>query len=547
MFNTTTSGAHDWPAMIESARSHLPESNAHLALLFGLGAPVVIILLNALRQILPKNSSDPPHVFHWIPIVGSAIEYGTNPVPFFMKNKEKHGDVFTFTMLGREITAALGAKGNNFVLGGKSLDFNAEDAYTHFTTPVFGTDVVYDVPNDVFMQQKKFVKVALSVDKFRSYVGMIEEEVEDFIASEPCFAAAKTKGEWGSFDVVDVMQEITILTASRTLQGKEIRSALDKSFAGLYNDLDGGFTPLNFLFPNLPLPSYRKRDAANKKMTEFYVDILRKRIAAGEVDEEDTMASLVQQRYKDGRPLKEHEIAHIMIALLMAGQHTSSATGSWVLLHVARNPDVAQAIYDEQVKHFASPDGRLRDMTYEEMRELPVLDSVIRETLRVHPPIHSIMRKVREPVPVPATLSSPAGKTEGVFVVPKGHFVLASPSVSQVDPTVWADAETWEPKRWREQSGAAASAKEYEKGDGETIDYGYGAVSKGTESPYQPFGAGRHRCIGEQFAYLQLGTILATFVRDFELKLAHDVPEHNYHTMIVMPKHPRQIQYRRRQ
>lgn len=33
-------------------------------------------------------------------------------------------------MLGREITAALGAKGNNFVLGGKSLDFNAEDAYT---------------------------------------------------------------------------------------------------------------------------------------------------------------------------------------------------------------------------------------------------------------------------------------------------------------------------------------------------------------------------------------------------------------------------------
>ena len=50
----------------------------------------------------------------------------------------------------------------------------------------------------------------------------------------------------------------------------------------------------------------------------------------------------------------------------------------------------------------------------------------------------------------------------------------------------------------------------------ETEDYGYGLVSKGAASPYLPFGAGRHRCIGEQFAYVQLQTILATVVRDFK-------------------------------
>ena len=38
--------------------------------------------------------------------------------------------------------------------------------------------------------------------------------------------------------------EITICTATATLQGKEIRAGMDKSFAGLYHDLDGGFTPL---------------------------------------------------------------------------------------------------------------------------------------------------------------------------------------------------------------------------------------------------------------------------------------------------------------
>ena len=129
------------------------------------------------------------------------------------------------------------------------------------------------------MEQKKFVKVGLSADNLVAYVGMIEEEIEDFIRHDQNFKVYQTNdiNEWGSFDVVQVMQEITILTASRTLQGKEVRGSLDKSFAELYNDLDNGFTPLNFMFPNLPLPSYRRRDKAHLKMSEFYVNIVKKR------------------------------------------------------------------------------------------------------------------------------------------------------------------------------------------------------------------------------------------------------------------------------
>jgi sterol 14alpha-demethylase len=51
--------------------------------------------------------------------------------------------------------------------------------------------------------------------------------------------------------------------------------------------------------------------------------------------------ALMKQSYRNSTPLMDHEIAHIMIALLMAGQHTSSASGSWALLHLANNPDVA--------------------------------------------------------------------------------------------------------------------------------------------------------------------------------------------------------------
>jgi cytochrome P450 len=98
---------------------------------------------------------------------------------------------------------------------------------------------------------------------------------------------------------------------------------------------------------------------------------------------------------------------------------------------------------------------------------------------------------------VPTSVAAPAiPEKNASYIVPKGHFVLASPGVAQMDPTVWQDASIWNPHRWVDEKGVANKALEDYNG-GDKVDYGYGAVSKGTESPYQPFGAGRHRCIGE--------------------------------------------------
>lgn len=120
------------------------------------------------------------------------------------------------------------------------------------------------------------------------------------------------------------------------------------------------------------------------------------------------MAALCGQTYKDGRAVTDREVAHMLTALLMAGQHTSSSSVSWTVMHLANSPAVvyvfffsslshmvhhtfSEALYQEQVKHFSNPDGTLRSMTYEEMKDLPVLDGIIRETLRLHSPIHTIM------------------------------------------------------------------------------------------------------------------------------------------------------------
>jgi sterol 14-demethylase len=144
------------------------------------------------------------------------------------------------------------------------------------------------------------------------------------------------------------------------------------------------------------------------------------------------------------------------------------------------------------------------------------------------------MRYVRADLLVPGTLSAPSKDAQ--FVVPKGHYVLASPAVSQIDNTLWLRAKDWLPRRWTDPEGQAQQAfKQYVDESGEKVDYGFGAVSKGTESPYQPFGAGRHRCIGEQFAYIQLGTLISTVVRDTEMRIPGGVPPPNYHVSADFP------------
>ncbi|KAG9808264.1 hypothetical protein KCV05_g22173, partial [Aureobasidium melanogenum] len=85
--------------------------------------------------------------------------------------------------------------------------------------------------------------------------------------------------------------------------------------------------------------------------------------------------------------------------------------------------------------------------------------------------------------------------------------------------------------------------------DDEKTDYGYGLVSKGASSPYLPFGAGRHRCIGEQFAYVQLQTILVTMVQSFKFRNLNGregVVDTDYSSLFSRPLAPASIHYEKR-
>jgi cytochrome P450 len=328
---------------------------------------------------------------------------------------------------------------------------------------------------------------------------LIADEVQTYVKRNPVF-----KGSKGSFDVTTSMAQLTIFTASRSLQGKEVRDKFDESFADLYHDLDQGFTPYNFLLPWFPFPHNRRRDIAHQKMVDTYTSIIRKRRAQDSENTEhsqDMIWNLMQCVYKNGNQIPEHEIAHMMIALLMAGQHSSSSTITWILLNLANRPEITEELIAEQK---AVLGDHLPPLTYEDLPKLPLHAQVVKETLRMHAPIHSIMRKVKTTMPVEGTS----------MIVPDTHTLMASPIYCAMSPEYFPNPTRWEPHRWDQDSSGVALP---EMKDEEKIDYGYGLVTKGASSPYLPFGAGRHRCIGEQFAYVQLQVILIMFIREFKL------------------------------
>lgn len=247
------------------------------------------------------------------------------------------------------MTVYLGIDGNDFILNGKLQDVNAEEIYAPLTTPVFGRDIIYDCPNAKLMEQKKFVKFGLTQAALCSYVQLIEQETIDYLESSSAF-----KGHSGTVNIPAAMAEITIYTAGRALQGAEVRKKLTAEFAELYHDLDLGFRPINFLVPWAPLPQNRRRDVAHAKMRSIYIDIINERRRSGQVTQNsdvDMIWHLMGCVYKNGQPIPDTEIAHMMITLLMAGQHSSSSSSSWIMLRLASRPDIVEELYQEQVQN----------------------------------------------------------------------------------------------------------------------------------------------------------------------------------------------------
>lgn len=469
-----------------------------------LAASVFTLTLGYVSKRLLKESADkdakyPPYIPSSIPFLGHAITFGKSPIEFLENAYEKYGPVFSFTMVGKTFTYLLGSDAATLMFNSKNEDLNAEDVYSKLTTPVFGKGVAYDVPNPIFLEQKKMLKTGLNIARFKEHVKLIEAETIEYF---------QRWGESGERNLFEALSELIILTASSCLHGKEIRSMLNERVAQLYADLDGGFSHAAWLLPTwVPLPSFRKRDKAHREIKNIFYKVIEKRRKSG-ATADDILQTLIDATYKDGRPLTDDEIAGMLIGLLLAGQHTSSTTSAWMGFFLARDKALQDRCYAEQ-KAVCGED--LPPLDFDQLKDLNLLERCLKETLRLRPPIMTMMRMARTP------------QTAAGYTIPVGHQVCVSPTVNHRLQDAWVERMDFKPERYLNDNPAA-----------------------GEKFAYIPFGAGRHRCIGENFAYVQIKTIWSTLLRMYEFELVDGYfPTINYTTMIHTPHNP-VIRYKRR-
>jgi sterol 14alpha-demethylase len=315
-------------------------------------------------------------------------------------------------------------------------------------------------------------------------------------------------GDTGEIDLLEFMKELTIYTSSHCLLGDEFRYELNEEFAKIYHDLEKGVNPLAFVFPYLPLPVFRRRDKARVRLQELVTGIIAKRAQKPEKSE-DAFQLLIESKYDDGSHLSAHEITGMLIGTIFAGHHTTAGTAAWTLLELARRPEQLELVLDELDQHFGA-DG---EVTFQSLREIPVLENVIKEVLRLHPPLIFLIRKVMQDFHFKG------------YTVKAGKYVCASPRVSHRIVDVFPDPEKFDPDRYSE--ARQEDAKPFN---------------------WIAFGGGKHKCTGNAFALLQLKAIFSILLRryTFELIDDKDIYQDDFTQMVVQPVSPCRVRYIKR-
>ncbi|HJQ42700.1 MAG TPA: cytochrome P450 [Jatrophihabitantaceae bacterium] len=435
----------------------------------------------------------PPRVRGGLPWFGHMLSYGRNPYEFVAKVAAEHGEIASFVMLGQRIVLLTGAGASDLFYRSPDELLDQSAAYK-VMTPIFGEGLLYDATPQRKDEQLAMLVPPLRGDAMRDHAPKISREVRHLTSAW---------GASGRVDAVTFMQELTINTATACLLGPELRYEVNAEFVQLYHDLERAVSPLAYSFPNLPLPKFRRRDAARRRLQEIVGDIVRGR-RADPTPHTDLLQTLLDMRYADGSPLTETEIAGILIGATFAGHHTSAGTAAWLLIELLRHPDLL-------AEARAEVDGA-GEPTFESVRELPILDAALKEVLRLHPPIAILMRKVMSDL------------SFGEYTIAAGDLVWVSPPVSHRLSEHFPGPDRFEPTR-------------------------FSAERREDRSPaYQPFGGGKHRCMGSGFAAFQIKVIFAELLRryDFELVAAPSDYVDDYTQMIVQPKRPSLVAYRHR-
>ncbi|MEO0999280.1 MAG: cytochrome P450, partial [Pseudomonadota bacterium] len=195
---------------------------------------------------------------------------------------------------------------------------------------------------------------------------------------------------------------------------------------------------------------------------------------------EDLFSELCRAEDEDGVHWSDQEIVDHFNFLMMAAHDTTTSALTTMAWALAEHPDWQEAIREELA---GLPDGPL---PYEALEEMVVTERVFREALRLMPPVPFIPRVAFE------------GFSWAGHDIPAGAPVVVAPGLVMRDPALWSDPDRFDPDRFTSNR----------------------AEDRNHRFAWAPFGGGAHKCIGLNFAYMQVKAFTRALLSRHRLELA---------------------------
>src|SRR5258706_6331983 len=382
--------------------------------------PVIETPVASTSAASARGGSAPPRLSGGLPLLGHLLELRRAPIDLVWRVGNECGEIGEMNWAGNRVVLLSGEAAQEAFFRAEEEQLDQAAAYP-FMTPIFGRGVVFDGTPE---QRRQAMRNQSLRDKMmRTHAETIANETRRMMAG---------LGDAGEIDLLDFFSELTLYTSSACLIGRQFREELSAEYYRVFYELEQGTDAIAYVKPGLPLPVFRRRDRARARLVELLTAVFERR-AVREGVERELFDVLLAIRNPDGTPRYTiDQVTGMFISMMFAGHHTTSGTAAWTLIELLRNPRALATVRTEVDGLYA--DGR--EVSYQALREIPELESAIKESLRLHPPLILLLRVAKQPLDVNG------------FAIEPGKLVAASPAVSNRLPDDFPDAGSFIPSRY---------------------------------------------------------------------------------------------------
>jgi cytochrome P450 len=301
------------------------------------------------------------------------------------------------------------------------------------------------------------------------------------------------------------MMEVTLRIVARALFGVDIDEHVDEVGSALEEFMEASESLSNYVLPRgVPTPSRVRIKRARERLDRVVYDLIEDR--RENPGERDVISMLLRVTDDAGNALSTEQVRDEVVTLLLAGHETTALSLTFTAYALARHPAAEERLVEELDEVL---DGRTPTMA--DLPELSYTERVVKESMRLYPPVPGI---VREPVK-PDVIDG--------YTVPAGATIRIHQWVVHRDPRWYDDPLAFRPERWTD-----------------------GFEESLPRLAYFPFAAGPRRCIGDRFASLEARLLLATIYQQYHLELAPGTGLDLMATVTARPKSEIPMTVRRR-